>query len=340
MEALQVKSHNSSKDCWIIIDGKVYNVTKYLDDHPGGAEIILELAGGDATREFTDIGHSNTAKNILESYEIGVCTDYEPPVEIKTESIFHKFFAWVFPKYYMYLGTDKKQKPVTLTRRDQLTHDTIHLVFEIPDNMLLGIECGQHIMCHLGDAQRKYTPIANKKGEFELVVKVYPNGKLSSHLNSMKIGDELLISGPYGRNIYNGNGEFSSATNSVVTNNVLFICAGSGITPVYAILDNINKDAIYSNVLFVNKTENDIIMHKELDEMCERNGNVKNYYALTQPGDGWSGLVGRPSATMITDIVGEERSAIVVICGSTEFNDGISKLCTDLGFREENLIVF
>jgi len=37
----------------------VYDVTKYLDDHPGGSEIIVEYAGKDATDMFEDIGHSS-----------------------------------------------------------------------------------------------------------------------------------------------------------------------------------------------------------------------------------------------------------------------------------------
>jgi hypothetical protein len=43
--------HNTEEDCWIIIGNeknggpKVYDVTKYLDDHPGGAEVMMEFAG-------------------------------------------------------------------------------------------------------------------------------------------------------------------------------------------------------------------------------------------------------------------------------------------------------
>ena len=42
--------HDKDQDCWIIIEGKVYDVSTYMDDHPGGKEIILEYTGGkDAT---------------------------------------------------------------------------------------------------------------------------------------------------------------------------------------------------------------------------------------------------------------------------------------------------
>jgi cytochrome b involved in lipid metabolism len=50
---------------------KVYDVTKYLDDHPGGAEVMLDVAGQDADEFFEDIGHSNDARAELKKYYIG-----------------------------------------------------------------------------------------------------------------------------------------------------------------------------------------------------------------------------------------------------------------------------
>ncbi|KAG6617053.1 cytochrome b5 [Phytophthora cinnamomi] len=70
-----VAPHNSAEDCWMVIrdDGirKVYDVTAFLDDHPGGPEIMVDVAGQDATDEFEDIGHSNDARAQLKQYEIG-----------------------------------------------------------------------------------------------------------------------------------------------------------------------------------------------------------------------------------------------------------------------------
>lgn len=49
----------------------MYDVTKYLDDHPGGAEVMLDVAGGDADEFFEDIGHSKDAREELKKYLIG-----------------------------------------------------------------------------------------------------------------------------------------------------------------------------------------------------------------------------------------------------------------------------
>ncbi|PIL33511.1 hypothetical protein GSI_04134 [Ganoderma sinense ZZ0214-1] len=51
----EVATHNTRESCWIIVHGKVYDVTDFLDDHPGGSRIILKYAGKDATAEYDPI---------------------------------------------------------------------------------------------------------------------------------------------------------------------------------------------------------------------------------------------------------------------------------------------
>jgi cytochrome-b5 reductase len=53
----------------------VYNVTDYVRDHPGGVDVLLDLAGKDATEGYEDVGHSEDADEILRSYLIGVAAD-------------------------------------------------------------------------------------------------------------------------------------------------------------------------------------------------------------------------------------------------------------------------
>ncbi|XP_034181988.1 cytochrome b5 isoform X2 [Osmia lignaria lignaria] len=73
----EVVKHNESNDLWLIIHNKVYDVTLFLDQHPGGEEVILDQGGKDGTEVFEDIGHSSDARKIMESYKIGEIVESE-----------------------------------------------------------------------------------------------------------------------------------------------------------------------------------------------------------------------------------------------------------------------
>jgi cytochrome b5 len=49
----------------------VYDVSNYLDEHPGGAEVMLDVAGQDADEFFEDIGHSKEARLELKKHYLG-----------------------------------------------------------------------------------------------------------------------------------------------------------------------------------------------------------------------------------------------------------------------------
>lgn len=68
----EVAAHKQKNDMWIVVHGKVYDVSNYFQDHPGGAEVIEEVAGTDATVAFEDVGHSEDAREMLQPMLVGV----------------------------------------------------------------------------------------------------------------------------------------------------------------------------------------------------------------------------------------------------------------------------
>ncbi|XP_020270110.1 cytochrome b5-like isoform X2 [Asparagus officinalis] len=90
---------------------EVYDVTKYLDDHPGGDDVLLSATGRDSTEDFEDAGHSSDARKLMEEFFIGeIDTDSTaiPELEIftkdhqKSSDLANKFLNkavqyWAFP---------------------------------------------------------------------------------------------------------------------------------------------------------------------------------------------------------------------------------------------------
>ena len=68
----EVKKHNSADDCWSIIDGNVYDLTNWVNSHPGGSSRITSICGKDGSSNFLgQHSNSNSAKSQLNRFELG-----------------------------------------------------------------------------------------------------------------------------------------------------------------------------------------------------------------------------------------------------------------------------
>ncbi|KAI1380400.1 cytochrome b5 [Hypoxylon crocopeplum] len=66
-----VAEHNTKKDLFLVIHDKIYDATKFIDEHPGGEEVLLDVGGQDATEAFEDVGHSDEARETLDQLLVG-----------------------------------------------------------------------------------------------------------------------------------------------------------------------------------------------------------------------------------------------------------------------------
>ncbi|CAI7657825.1 unnamed protein product [Penicillium glandicola] len=62
----EVAEHNTKKDLYLIVNDKIYDCTEFASEHPGGEEVLLDLAGQDCTEAFDDVGHSDEARALLD----------------------------------------------------------------------------------------------------------------------------------------------------------------------------------------------------------------------------------------------------------------------------------
>jgi cytochrome b involved in lipid metabolism len=67
----EVASHNTKKDLYMVIHDKVYDCTSFVDEHPGGEEVLLDVGGQDGSEAFEDVGHSDEAREILDGLLVG-----------------------------------------------------------------------------------------------------------------------------------------------------------------------------------------------------------------------------------------------------------------------------
>ncbi|KYN18031.1 Cytochrome b5 [Trachymyrmex cornetzi] len=73
----EIKKSDDKDEVLFILHDKVYNVRSFLNEHPGGEEILLEHKGIDASEDFDDVGHSKDAMELMKTYQVGVIADSE-----------------------------------------------------------------------------------------------------------------------------------------------------------------------------------------------------------------------------------------------------------------------
>jgi cytochrome b involved in lipid metabolism len=68
----ELSEHNTHKSCWIALHGLVFDITPFLNEHPGGPDVVVTVSGRDCTQEFEDVGHTDSARVIGDKYVVGV----------------------------------------------------------------------------------------------------------------------------------------------------------------------------------------------------------------------------------------------------------------------------
>ncbi|KAL5372549.1 hypothetical protein DPSP01_013417 [Paraphaeosphaeria sporulosa] len=163
-------------------------------------------------------------------------------------------------------------------------------------------------------------------GTFELTVKPYfpspsqPGGAMSNILDCMPIGEEIEIRGPTGEMVYYGNGSFMISGKEYTFKKINLVLGGSGITPGYSLIARTilsNDDETQIRVVDANKSEKDILLHKELDEF-ERGsgGRLKITHILSHPSDDWKGKKGHVDPDVLKEaLFAPEQGTGVFLCG-------------------------
>ncbi|GMI97332.1 NADH:cytochrome B5 reductase 1, NADH:CYTOCHROME B5 REDUCTASE 1 [Hibiscus trionum] len=245
--------------------------------------------------------------------------------------------------YYLYVSKKPKRvcldpeefKEFELVKRTQLSHNVAKFRFALPTpTSVLGLPIGQHMSCRGKDQNgedvvKAYTPttLDSDLGYFELVIKMYPQGRMSHHFREMRVGDYLAVKGPKGR--------FKYQPGQVRAFGML--AGGTGITPMFqvarAILENPN-DKTNIHLIYANVAYEDILLKEELDELTSRFPNrMSVYHVLNQPPEGWDGGVGFVSKEMIQARCPPPAEDIKILrCGPPPMNKAMAAHLEALGY--------
>lgn len=90
----EVAQNNTQQKIWIVLQGRVYDVTGYINEHPGGEEVLLEQGGRDATESFEDVGHSLDARELLKQFLIGEVHPFDRQTEVPNKSPSNDSSLW------------------------------------------------------------------------------------------------------------------------------------------------------------------------------------------------------------------------------------------------------
>jgi ferredoxin-NADP reductase len=257
-------------------------------------------------------------------------------------------------------------RPFTVLKITKVTHNTKLIRFEIPHGKPLGLSVGRHITvrARLADGtkvMRAYTPTSrpDQHGYFDLLVKCYEFGKMSSFMHTLRPGNTLEVRGPVGRFRYVPNKYVSPQSMGLVA-------GGTGLTPclqvIRCVLEGVadgkangQEDRTCFTLLFQNRSECDIVLRDELDRLVARfPDRLRVIYFLSNPTTAEFGTAGAKqsvsrraadkygeevrgyiNAEAVEALLRPERCPFVCVCGPSGFNAAMKELLVKVGHVDE-----
>uniref|UniRef100_A0A9J7Y685 Cytochrome b5 reductase 4 n=1 Tax=Cyprinus carpio carpio TaxID=630221 RepID=A0A9J7Y685_CYPCA len=374
----ELKKHNTRNDCWTCIRGMVYNVSAYMDFHPGGEEELMRAAGIDSTDLFDQVHRWVNYESMLKECLVGrMAVKPNPalqevflfcPVLIvqtahsigKVQVCLHKSVKEKWTK----VGQPLEHHDTFIQCKDQLfyrecvlvsktdvTHDTQVLRLQLPPGSHMQVPVGRHVYLKTSlqgtDVVKPYTPVdqtlippsrssAEMASDLHLMIKMYPDGLLTSHLANLPIGSSLSVGGP--------EGSFTMRILRDVTH-LYMLAAGTGFTPMARLIRLAFQDLTSirkTKLMFFNRQERDILWCSQLDELCSKEERFEVEYVLSERADSWKGRRGRIDACMLQNFLErpEDSKCLVCVCGPTGFTELAVQLVKELDFSEEEIHIF
>jgi cytochrome-b5 reductase len=234
------------------------------------------------------------------------------------------------------------QKDVRITKykiidKQPVTHDASRFRFELQEGVEFDYLPGDHMKIYPDPGNplefKPYTPTTTPdiKGYFELIIKHYPDGKVSGYMKDRNKGDLVGMSGPH------TGGHFADG----MAKKVGMVAGGTGITPMISIIRSILKRGLEVEIslLFANKSVDDIILKDEFDEFSDKHDNFKRYYVVDKAPEGWEMSEGHITKEMMSErLFAPSDATVIFVCGPPMMQINMKKYLIELGHKKEKVI--
>lgn len=200
---------------------------------------------------------------------------------------------------------------------------------------------------------RPYTPVSPPDSKtLDIALKIYPDGKLTPHLATLKPGDHLDFKGPLPK---------ISLSDMEKKKSIGLIAGGTGITPMLQVASQLLRSGYQGQIslIYANISSKDIMLKSSVDELAKKYPNFSVYYVIDKPERGWRGGVGYITADLLSQHLPHtpgpttSNDTLVCVCGpppmmkslsgekvSPKDQGPLSGALLHLGYTEENVYKF
>jgi CDP-4-dehydro-6-deoxyglucose reductase, E3 len=216
-----------------------------------------------------------------------------------------------------------------LSKINDLTPSVRELVFELVEPTEFKFRAGQFVMLHIPQegklVQRAYSIASadTETHEFKLVIKYYELGVASSWVKTLKGGEEILYTGPFGKFLFR----------EPPAEQVIHVCTSTGLAPLYGMLKSQGtkfKDTHYKVFMGV-WNEKEIFYLNELEALKKNLPNLEINFVLDKPIDTqWKGLSG-----FVTDHLAKldyGKPTEFYLCGNPAMIKGVKEMLVAKSF--------
>jgi len=211
------------------------------------------------------------------------------------------------------------------------THDVAS--FRFPRPAELDYKPGQFLFITLKQGDKElskhfsFSSSPTEKDHIEFTKK-FTDHEFSLALKASEVGDWARIDAPYGQFTFEG--EYPK---------IALLGGGIGITPFMSICKNAMDKALTCKItLFYGcRTENDLAFRKELEELAEKNSNLKLVFMVNEATTQWKGATGTINAERVKQELPDYKENMFYTCGPPPMVEAMEKLVVSLGLPKEKL---